>query len=124
MTRPIQSTEKGVNVTFPHDDEKCRQNSVDAECFREASRQFARLATALGLTEPVDMAEVVDHLIARDIHFTYVPGAIRCGQIIALDVPEPHESRTGTVACDRCAGHVGPHRIGDLTWPNVEASRG
>jgi hypothetical protein len=107
-------------VTYPHDDDKCRQDSVDAAIGRGAIRQFARLANALGLRdENTSMDEVVDHLIARNVQYTRVPGAIRCPDLLALEVPEPHESRTGTVQCDRCADHLGPHRIGLVTWSNL-----
>jgi hypothetical protein len=32
-------------VTYPHDDEKCRKNSVDADGFRSLSRQVAEMVT-------------------------------------------------------------------------------
>ena len=38
-------------ATYPHSDEQCRQDSVDASGFREACRAFARLADAAGLTD-------------------------------------------------------------------------
>lgn len=44
-----ESDEKGQNgedaMTFPHDDDKCRQDSVDADGFRSLSRQVARMVT-------------------------------------------------------------------------------
>ena len=39
------TTEKERNMTYPHDDEKCRQDSVDAAGFRSLSQQVARMVT-------------------------------------------------------------------------------
>jgi hypothetical protein len=53
-------------VTYPHSDDRCRQDSVDADGFREACRQIARLADALGLGDMgMSLGEVVDAAIAR-----------------------------------------------------------
>ena len=48
-------------MKFPHEDTRCRQASVDAECFEEAARQFARLASALGLPDTgLSFGEIVN----------------------------------------------------------------
>lgn len=50
---------------YPHEDERCRQDSIDADGFREACRQIARLADALGLRNADSFGEVIDLAITR-----------------------------------------------------------
>lgn len=52
---------------YPHDDNRCRQDSVDADGFREACRHIARLADALGMRGAGSLAEVIDLAITRVI---------------------------------------------------------
>lgn len=51
---------------YPHDDDRCRQDSVDAAGFTHACRELARLADALGIAEAGQgVTEVVDAAIRR-----------------------------------------------------------
>lgn len=50
---------------YPHSDDRCRQDSVDADGFREACREVGRLAEALGVTHVGSIAEVIDLAITR-----------------------------------------------------------
>jgi hypothetical protein len=54
------------DASYPHDDGRCRQDSVDAAGFREACRAMARLAEAAGLSDSgLGFAEVADAVIKR-----------------------------------------------------------
>jgi hypothetical protein len=48
-------------ASYPHDDDRCRQASVDAEGFRRACRALAELAEALGLS---DSGHGVDEIVS------------------------------------------------------------
>jgi hypothetical protein len=51
---------------YPHADDRCRQDSVDAAGFTEACRQVSRLADALGMADAAQsIDEVIDTAIAR-----------------------------------------------------------
>lgn len=51
---------------YPHDDERCRQDSVDAAGFREACRAFGRIAEAAGLSDTsMGFAEVAEAVARR-----------------------------------------------------------
>lgn len=50
--------------TYPHDDARCRQDSVDAAGFREVCRALARIGMAAGLTDGVGAHEIADAVCA------------------------------------------------------------
>lgn len=51
---------------YPHEDLQCSQDSIDAEGFRDACHEVARLAAALDLPDlGLTIAEVVDLAVAR-----------------------------------------------------------
>jgi hypothetical protein len=53
-------------MTYPHDDTRCEQDSVDAAGFRDACRSAARLSDALGLSNTGHtIGEIVDTAVAR-----------------------------------------------------------
>ena len=51
---------------YPHNDDRCRQDSVDAAGFADICRGIARVATAEGVSEwGGGLVELVEHLIER-----------------------------------------------------------
>ena len=62
-----------MTSTYPHDDARCRQDSVDAAGFREACRALAQLADAAGIPDTgmgfAEMAQVItDRLTTGELN--------------------------------------------------------
>lgn len=53
-------------ATYPHDDHRCRQDSIDADGFRTACREVAQLAEVLGISDAgLGIGGVIDRAIQR-----------------------------------------------------------
>ena len=58
---PITLPQEG----YPHDDDRCSQDSVDADGFRIVCRALGRIAEAAGLPDGLDADEAADRIIRR-----------------------------------------------------------